>query len=48
MGRAAAHRSIGNAARIRRFYDRRRQGHKVYALELDEVAIEEMLIHEAC
>jgi hypothetical protein len=35
-----------NALRIRRHIERRKQGRKVYALELDEVNIEEMLIHE--
>jgi len=35
-----------NAVRIHRHIERRKQGRKVYALELDEVNIEEMLIHE--
>ena len=46
MRRAVARRSTRNAIRIRRHIERKRLGRKVYALELDEVNVEEMLIHE--
>jgi hypothetical protein len=44
--RAVARHKTSNAIRIRRHNERRKRGRKVYALELDEVHIEEMLVHE--
>lgn len=35
-----------NAMRLRRFYARQRKGYKIFALELDDVEIEEMLTNE--